>query len=64
MRTYGLFAGNPFGLHEFDPKIETGAAKLEAGQTLSLSYRVVLHRGDEKTADIQAAYDRYAASKR
>lgn len=64
VRTYGLFAANPFGLHDFDPKIETGAVTIKRGETLSLSYRVVLHRGDEKSADIQAAYERYAGSKR
>jgi hypothetical protein len=64
VRTYGLFAGNPFGLRDFNPKAASGAVTLEPGQTLSLSYRVILHRGDEKSADIQAAFDRYAASKR
>jgi hypothetical protein len=64
VRTYGLFAGNPFGLHDFNPKIETGAVTLQPGETLVLSYRVILHRGDEKSADIQAAFDRYAATKR
>lgn len=64
VRTYGLFAGNPFGLHDFDPQIKTGAVTLEPGQTLALSYRVILHRGDEKSADVQAAFDRYAATKR
>ncbi|HEX3725035.1 MAG TPA: PmoA family protein [Pirellulales bacterium] len=64
VRTYGLFAANPFGLHDFDPKIKTGAFTLDAGKTIALSYRVVLHRGDEKSADIPAAFDRYSATKR
>lgn len=64
VRTYGLFAGNPFGLHDFNPKVESGAVKLDMGETIVLCYRVILHRGDEKSADIQAAFDRYAASPR
>ncbi|HEY5311076.1 MAG TPA: PmoA family protein [Pirellulales bacterium] len=64
VRTYGLFAGNPFGLHDFNPKVASGAVTLEPGETLALHYRVILHRGDEKSADIQAAFERYAASKR
>jgi hypothetical protein len=64
VRTYGLFAGNPFGLHEFDSKAESGAKTLESGETLSLSYRVILHLGDEKSAGIQGAFDQYARTKR
>ena len=55
VRTYGLFAHNPFGVKDFvgqrtktesikqDPK-HTGGYTLPAGQSLHFLYRVVLHR--------------------
>jgi hypothetical protein len=63
VRTYGLFAANPFGLHDFDKASADGSYTLEAGQTMSLRYRVIFHRGDEKQAGIQTAYEKYAAEK-
>lgn len=61
VRDYGLFAANPFGLKEF-PKVagSGGAHKLEAGQTLSLKYRVVLHQGDEQLGRIADRFTAYA----
>ncbi len=53
VRDYGLFAANPFGLHDF-PKVEGsgGEYTLEGGQTLPLKYRVVLHKGNEQEGRI------------
>ena len=65
VRTYGLFAANPFGLKSFEPdKGVSGAHKLEEGETMSLRYRLIFHKGDEKQADIEGAFQKYAAEKK
>jgi hypothetical protein len=61
VRTYGLFAANPFGLHEFTGgKPHGGDYTLAPGQTMSLRYRVFLHRGDEKQGKVSEAFSTYA----
>lgn len=61
VRTYGLFAANPFGVKDFtsDPKAD-GTYTLPAGQSIKLRYRVVLHKGDEKEGRIAEAFADYA----
>ncbi len=51
VRTYGLFAANPFGWHDFG-KAEKGDFTLAAGQSISFSYRVILHEGDTRAAHV------------
>jgi len=65
VRTYGLFAANPFGLHHFkgDNKIDASHT-LQPGESFTLNYRVLLHRGDTKQADIAGAFQRYAETDR
>jgi hypothetical protein len=59
-RDYGLFAVNPFGLKEFDPKAEgKGGLALKAGDTLRLRYRVVIHPGDYPKQKIENLYKDY-----
>jgi hypothetical protein len=61
VRTYGLFAANPFGLHDFaGGQPHRGDYTLPAGQTLALRYRVFLHRGDEKQGKLSEAFSSYA----
>lgn len=61
VRTYGLFTANPFGtLDKNDPN---GPVTLQQGGKLVLRHRFVFHKGDEKAANIAAAYERYAAEK-
>jgi hypothetical protein len=61
VRTYGLFAANPFGLREFkEDKSADGAYTLPAGETMTLRYRILLHRGDERSARVAEAYAAYA----
>ncbi|MGO8744573.1 MAG: PmoA family protein [Thermoguttaceae bacterium] len=62
VRTYGLFAANPFGVHDFAGK-GSGTYTLPAGQSLHLRYRVIFHQGDEKEGKIAEAFGRYAAEK-
>ena len=58
VRTYGLFAANPFGLSDF--KAGEGAYTLEKGETMTLRYRVIFHKGDEKEGKIAAAFSKYS----
>jgi hypothetical protein len=64
VRDYGLFAANPFGVHDFEKK-EKGAGdlKIPAGGTVTFRYRFVFHEGDEKQAGIADLYSRYCAEK-
>jgi len=61
VRTYGLFAANPFGLRDFsgDKSID-GSHKIEPGQTMVLRYRVVFHKGTEVTGKIAERFAEYA----
>jgi hypothetical protein len=59
VRTYGLFAANPFGLKDFGQPGE-GAHTIPPGESMTLRYRVLLHHGNEKQADIAGAFERYA----
>jgi hypothetical protein len=58
VRTYGLFAANPFGWHDFG-STKTGEYVLAAGENLRFAYRVILHEGDAATARIGDAFDCY-----
>ena len=61
VRTYGLFAANCFGWHDFNPAAGMkGDHTLPAGETLKFRYRVVLHKGDEKQGQIESAFAAYA----
>jgi hypothetical protein len=60
-RSYGLFAVNMFGLHNFEPGSgKDGSLTLEPGKTLRLRYRVLIHSGDAVQAQLAEAYRRYA----
>jgi Methane oxygenase PmoA len=59
VRTYGLFAANPFGWHDFG-RPDKGDYMIPGGQALEFSYRVVLHEGDTMSAGIPARLVTYA----
>jgi hypothetical protein len=63
-RDYGLFAANPFGLHDFyhDPKRD-GSYTIAEGKSLTLRYRVYIHHGDAAQARVAAMYNAYAGGK-
>jgi Methane oxygenase PmoA len=59
-RAYGLFAANPFGLSVFtNDKSQDGSVTLEKGKSLRYRYRVIIHAGDVKDADIAAQWAKY-----
>lgn len=63
VRAYGLFTANPFGLTSVAEEDQDGSVVLNKGETLSLRYRVIFHRGDAEAADIKKAFDAYAMMK-
>ena len=59
-RSYGLFAANIFGEHDFyHDKTRNGSVTLDPGQTLRFLYRVVIHPGDTASAGIAKMYADY-----
>ncbi len=61
VRDYGLFATNPFGQRDFEPKNgdADGSKTLNLGETLRFDYRVLLHDGDLTADDLDAAFKVY-----
>ena len=66
VRDYGLFAANPFGTHDFERLQDSRAGDhtLAKGESFTLRYRVLFHKGDTSGADIAAAYKEYAAEEK
>lgn len=64
-RGYGLFAANPFGWSFFtrDP-LQDGSYTIHEGKSLLFRYRVFIHDGDYKQADVAGAYRKYAEQER
>lgn len=60
VRDYGLFAANPFGIHDFEKKPPgAGDLVIPANQVIAFRYRFVFHRGDTtegRVAERFAAY--------
>jgi sugar phosphate isomerase/epimerase len=64
VRTYGLFAANPFGVHDFERKEKgVGEITIPAGESLTFKYRFYFHKGDEKQGKVAERYREYAATK-
>ena len=64
VRTYGLFAANPFGSKSFNPNTtDESGFTLKNGESITLKYRVIFHTGDAESAEIAAAYKKYADEK-
>jgi hypothetical protein len=62
-RSYGLFAANIFGEHDFhNDKARNGSVTVEAGGSLRFRYRVLIHPGNTQEAGIADLYKVYAAS--
>ncbi len=60
VRTYGLFAANPFGLHDFyNDKARDGSHTVPKGESITFRYRVLLHQGKGESAKLNEAYADY-----
>jgi len=63
VRDYGLFAANPFGIHDFERKPPgTGNLNVPAGKSITFKYRFYIHEGDEKQAKVAERYKEYVSS--
>ncbi len=63
-RHYGLLAANPFGLREFNhDRHQDGSTTVNAGGSLKLRYRVLIHHGDCREAGVAEAYRTFAEGK-
>lgn len=61
-RTYGLFAANPFGKHDFE-KLEdktAGDLTLPAGESLTLKYRVLISAGEPDQEKLKAEFEAFS----
>ncbi len=61
VRDYGLFAANPFGIHDFEKK-EKGAGNLvvKAGEQITFRYRVLLHAGESRPDELEKIAGQFA----
>ena len=61
VRNYGLFAANPFGVHDFEKLQDDKAGQhiLPKGESLTFRYRVLFHTGE----NIADAFKEYAEKK-
>ena len=60
VRTYGLFAANPFAQRGYDPALAEAATTIAPGETLRLHHRLLLHSGDHEAARVEDAWQAYA----
>jgi hypothetical protein len=64
VRDYGLFAANPYGIHDFEKKPKgTGDFTLPPGQSITFRYRFYYHRGNEIEARVAEHYAEYVRAK-
>jgi hypothetical protein len=63
VRTYGLFAANPFGQAQFEklPDKKAGDFKIEAGKSVTFRYRFYFHEGDAEQGKVAERYQDYVA---
>ncbi|MCA9241038.1 MAG: PmoA family protein [Planctomycetales bacterium] len=61
VRSYGLFAANPFGRKPYN-QTGQGGYRSEKGGPVTLRYRVLLHPGDMEHAELSAAFERFASN--
>ena len=64
-RDYGLFAVNPFGLHDFEPDKPTGAGDytIKKGDSLTLRYRFYFAKGQPTPEALDAGFQNYTHGK-
>ena len=63
-RSYGLCSANPFGLSYFEGEGADGSYTIPDGKSITLRYRVLLHKGDVNQAKVAEAFADYAKQKK
>jgi hypothetical protein len=66
VRSYALFAANPFGKHDFEnlkDQPKAGDLTIPAGGSVTFKWRFYFHTGDEKAGKVAERYKEYAAGK-
>ncbi len=64
VRNYGLFAANPFGVHNFERKDKgVGDYTVTEGASVTWKYRFFMHEGDTSSADVEGHYHRYQSTR-
>ncbi|MBL9189633.1 MAG: PmoA family protein [Opitutaceae bacterium] len=66
VRSYALFAANPFGKHDFEnlkDQPKAGALTIPAGGSVTFRWRFYFHMGDEKAGQVAEQYQAYVAGK-
>lgn len=62
VRDYGLFAANPFGIHDFEKKAKgAGNLVIPAGRSTTFRYRFYIHEGDTEAAKVAERYKEYSS---
>jgi hypothetical protein len=65
VRDYGLFAANPWGIHDFEKKPaekELGNMEVAPGKSISFRYRIIFHEGDELQGKVAERFQEYVKS--
>jgi hypothetical protein len=61
VRDYGLFAANPFGIHDFEKKPKgSGDLTIEPNKSVTFRYRFYIHEGDEKEGKVEQRFGEYS----
>lgn len=66
VRSYALFAANPFGKHDFEnlkDQPKAGELTIPAGGSVTFRWRFYFHQGDEKAGKVAEKFKEYAAGK-
>ena len=64
VRDYGLFAANPFGIHNFERKEKgVGDFNVTSGTDVSWKYRFYMHQGDTESANVDGHFQSYQSTR-
>jgi len=64
VRDYGLFAANPFGIHNFERKEKgVGDFNVTSGSEVSWKYRFYMHQGDTESANVEGHFESYKSTR-
>ena len=60
VRDYGLFAANPFGIHDFEKKSPgAGDLKVEPKGSVTFRYRFYMHEGNHEQSKVEERFAQY-----